>query len=132
MTKRILFGLLGSITGGILAVIGGVLFLRLLLDLNVIRSSGWEDLVYGILAVILLYPLGVGLGGWLALRRTAGRGMWWKALLAAYVGDGLILLLADPLGLNLTTNLLGGLLFLLPPLAVLLAYRLNRPAGQGK
>lgn len=130
--KRSILGLLAGISGGLLAVISGLLITRLILSLNTARASGWEDLIYGLLAVIVLYPLGAGLGAWLALRRTAGRGMMWKALLAAYVGEGLILLLAEPLRLNLNTTLMMGLLFLLPPLMVVLAYRLNRPAGKGE
>lgn len=132
MMKRSILALLAGLSGGLLAVITGLLILRTIFRLIPNLSSGWEDLIYALLAVIVLYPLGVGLAAGLVLRRTAGRGMVWKALLAAYVGEGLILLLADPLGLNLTTNLLFGLLMLLPPLMVLLAYRLNRPAGQGE
>lgn len=121
--------MIGSLLGGVLAVIAGVLTVRLLLSLDPSRASGWEDLIYGLLAVIVFYPLGVGLGGGLVLCRTAGRGMIWKSVLAACAGEALVLLLAEPLRLNLTTNLMAVLLFLLPPLMVLLAYRLNRPSG---
>ena len=127
--KRTIVESLAGILGGVLAVIIGVLTVRLLSSFNTTRASGWEDLIYGLLAVIVFYPLGVGLTGGLVFRRTAGRGMIWKAVLAACAGEALVLLLAEPLGLNLTTNLMAVLLFLLPPLMVLLAYRLNRPAG---
>ena len=129
MVRTIITGMIGSVLGGVLAVIAGVLTVRLLLSLDASRASGWEDLIYGLLAVIVFYPLGVGLTGGLVFRRTAGRGMIWKAVLAACAGEALVLLLAEPLRLNLTTNLMAVLLFLLPPLMVLLAYRLNRPAG---
>lgn len=127
--KRTIVESLAGILGGVLAVIIGVLTVRLLSSFNTTRASGWEDLIYGLLAVIVFYPLGVGLTGGLVFRRTAGRGMIWKAVLAACAGEALVLLLAEPLRLNLTTNLMAVLLFLLPPLMVLLAYRLNRPAG---
>lgn len=130
--KRSFLALLAGLSGGLLAVIAGLLILRTILRLIPNLSSGWEDLIYALLVVIVLYPLGVGLAAGLVLRRTAGRGMVWKALLAAYMGEGLILLLAEPLRLNVTSALLMGLLFLSPPLMVFLAYRLNRPAGEGE
>ncbi|MFN7037047.1 MAG: hypothetical protein ACK4SN_11855 [Bellilinea sp.] len=126
MTRPFLAGLIGGLLGGVIGVVAGALFTRLILLILPRRSGGWEDLIYGILAVILSYPLGAGIGGGLALRRFSRRGMVWKAILAAYAGEIILMLLADPLGINLSTNLMFGLIVTVPLAAILTAFWFNR------
>ncbi len=129
---NIALGLLAGLLGGAGGIAIGLLLTRLLLQLNPRSSGGWEDLIFGILAVIVFYPLGAGLAAGLALRRSSRPGMIWKAVLAAYAAEILVMLLADPLGLNLNTTLLFGLILVLPQGAILLAYWFNRrrePSG---
>jgi len=126
MIKKLISGIAGGLIGGVVGVIAGVLFTRLLLTLIPRRSSGWEDLIFGLLAVVVSYPIGAGLGAGIALRRYSRGGMVWKAVLAAVLGEVAVLLLADPLGLNLATNLMFGAIAIVPIAAILAAFWLNR------
>jgi uncharacterized RDD family membrane protein YckC len=125
MLKRILLGIVSGFLGGAVMVILGVLLTRLVLLITP-RRSGWEDLIFGILAVILSYPLGAGLGAGLALGRFSRRGMVWKAILAAYAGEIGLMLLAEPLRLNLSTDLMFGLIVIVPLAAILTVFWFNR------
>ncbi len=126
MLKRILLGIGSGFLGGAVMVVAGVLLTRFVLLVIPGRSSGWEDLIFGILAVILAYPLGAGLGAGLTLRRFSRRGMIWKGILAAYAAVIGLMLLADPLRLNLNTDLMFGLLVTLPLAAILITFWFNR------
>lgn len=126
MLKRILLGIVSGFLGGAVMVVAGVLLTRFVLLVIPGRSSGWEDLIFGILAVILAYPLGAGLAAGLALRRSSRRGMVWKSILAAYAAVIGLMLLADPLRLNLNTDLMFGLLVTLPLAAILITFWFNR------
>lgn len=126
MIKKFVTGIAGGLIGGVVGVIAGVLFTRLLLMLIPRRSGGWEDLIFGLLAVVVSYPIGAGLGAGIALRRYSRRGMIWKAVLAAVLGEVVVLLLADPLGLNLATNLMFGAIAIMPVAAILAAFWFNR------
>ncbi|GIV64076.1 MAG: hypothetical protein AB1457_14940 [Chloroflexota bacterium] len=129
MVKKLFLGMVGGLIGGTVSVITGVLLTRLILLLLPRRSGGWEDLIFGILAVIVSYPLGAGLGAGLALRRFSRRGMVWKAILVAYAAEIGLMLLADPLRLNLNTNRMLGMIVLLPIAAILTVFWFNRQKG---
>ncbi|MEW6179878.1 MAG: hypothetical protein AB1522_08120 [Chloroflexota bacterium] len=118
MLKRIIPSLAGSIIGSIVFVFFGLLILRLFLMVNHQSRSGWEDLIYGILMVIIMHPLGSAIGGWVVLRNHLKHGVVWLCFLAGYSGVGVVMLLAEPLGLNQNTNLLMSLIYIMPVLAV--------------
>ena len=118
-----IFALLGSILGGTAAILSSALLIKLIFLSN--TTSGWEELSYGILFIILLYPLGTAAGAAVALRLKNYHPPIWKLTTAAYLAEILVLLLAEPLHLNLKTNLLVSLMFLLPIGAVLSAFLLH-------
>jgi len=126
MIKRLLAGLAGGIFGGVFAIVAGLLLTRLILWINPRQSVGFDDLILGLLVVILIYPLGAGIGAGLILRRFSWRGMLWKAIVAAYGGEVLVMILAEPLRINLNTDLMLGLLVLIPIGAILVAFWFNR------
>lgn len=126
MVKKIFLGSLSGLLGGVAMVIAAVLLTRLLVQIIPNRSSGWEDLIYGVLAAILAYPLGAGLAAGLVLRRYSRAGMVWKAILTAYAVVILLMLIAEPFGLNVSSDFMFGAVVILPLIAIAAVFWLNR------
>lgn len=123
LKKGILFALLGSILGGTVAILVSALLIKLFFLGN--NTNGWAELSYGILFIILLYPLGAAAGAAAALRFLNYHPTFWKLITAAYLSEILVLLLAEPLHLNLNPTLLVSLMLLLPIGSVLSAFMIN-------
>ena len=88
-------------------------------------SSGFGDLIAGILGALIGYTIGVSIGVYLLGRRLNGRGSYWMALLGSVVGAALIMLVAEPLRLNLNPALLQGVLIASAPLFATLMFTMS-------
>ena len=88
-------------------------------------SSGFGDLIAGILGALIGYTIGVSIGVYLLGRRLNGRGSYWMALLGSVVGAALVLLAAQPLRLNVNPALLQGTLVASAPLFATLIFTMS-------
>ena len=88
-------------------------------------SSGFGDLIAGILGALIGYTIGVSIGVYLLGRRLNGRGSYWMALLGSVVGAALVLLAAEPLRLNVNPTLLQGILVASAPLFATLIFTMS-------
>ena len=113
--------LAGALAGLACAAIVGLAGARLFAN----ASSGWGDLIAGILGAIIGYTVGVSLGVYRAGRRLSRRGRYWPALLGAVLGAALVLLVAEPLRLNANPAVLQGFLIAIPPLLATLAFNVG-------
>jgi hypothetical protein len=116
VSKTKLLMIAGSIAGG-LVVSGFGWWLGRVLGQS--SSNPFGDLIGILLGIGTGYPLGVSLGLWLTARRIGHPVRFWRTLLFAVLGAGIVLLLAEPLHLNLYPRLLWALFFLLPLIAVI-------------
>ncbi|MEZ4713714.1 MAG: hypothetical protein R3A44_41385 [Caldilineaceae bacterium] len=119
---------------GWLPIIAGGLIGGLVLGLigwgagTVIGRSGeptFGDLAGGLLGALIGYTIGVAGGAFWIARNRVGALASWSALLVAVLGTGVLLLLAEPLRLNLYPQIWGGLVVLSLPLLV--AWWLHKP-----
>lgn len=122
MWKRFLLGLIGGLLGGAVGGGGGLLLVQVFFRIRPPQGGNWQDLGLSLLAVILLYPLGAALGAGWFLRRYLRRAMIWKAILIAFAAEFLVMVLAEPLHINLYPALMWSGIIGLPLIAVLLLY----------
>jgi hypothetical protein len=98
-----LFELLAGLAGGVAAV-----FLGGLLGTVLSGGQGMGGLAGSVAGMLLAFPLGVGVGMGLVAHRLRNHKRPWLGLAGAILGTVLILLLAEPTGLNQNTTLLLG------------------------
>lgn len=95
--------LAGAFTGFLMAVPGIILGAALISGND---AGGFGDLVGGIMGMVFGYPVGVVLGLWLYGRIFKYPGSIWLALAGSIMGVVLVFGLAEPLNLNLNTDVL--------------------------
>jgi hypothetical protein len=89
-------------------------------------KDGWGDLIGALLGAIAGYTIGVAAGVTIAGRRLTGRGSAWLPLLGSVLGVALVMLAAEPLGLNRNTAVMQAALAIVPPICATLAFNIRR------
>jgi hypothetical protein len=119
--------LLAELAGGIVA---GLLLARLggLAGAALGRGSPnqFGDLIGALLGTFAAYIVGVAAGLSIAGRLLKQRGSFWLALLGSILGGVLVALLAEPLRLNQSTEVLGFAVFFMSLALALAGYNLRR------
>ena len=110
------------VAGAVFSVLGALAGSRLLTS----GPSGWEGLIGGILGMVLGIPLGVIIGLVLAKTMFKYPGSLLLGIPAALAGSGLVMLLAEPLGLNQIPAVLIASIFTFSPLLATAGYHLKR------
>jgi hypothetical protein len=112
----------GALAGLACAVVAGLVSARLLGGAN----NGWGDLIGAVLSALLGYAVGVTIGVYAAGRRLTGRGSIWLSLLGSVLGVLLVMLAAEPLGLNTNPALLQTAFVIVTPIAATLMFNIRR------
>jgi len=89
-------------------------------------AGGWGGLVGAVAGMVFGYPIGVAIGMVLVKTVIKYPGSLLLGIPAALLGAVLVMLLAEPLNLNVTPGLILGSLFILVPLAGTIGYHLRR------
>jgi hypothetical protein len=119
--------LLAEAAGGVLAGLACAALLGLIAArLFAGTSGGWGDLVGALLGSIAGYIIGVTAGVTIAGRRLTGRGSAWLPLIGSVLGVALVMLAAEPLGLNRNTAVMQAALAIVPPICATLAFNIPR------
>jgi hypothetical protein len=104
--------LTGALFGGILAYLSGFI----IGSMSPRQSDvGFDGLIRVLSALLIAYPLGVAIGNTFFNRQFRGRSYFWLALLGSVGGIVLAMGLAEPLRLNVNTNVMFIFLGILPP-----------------
>jgi hypothetical protein len=116
--KALLAESLGGIAVGLLVSrLGGLLGAAL---------GSNNDLIGSIIGIFVGYVIGVAIGLAVAGRLLRQRGSFWLALLGSILGGALVVLLAEPLRLNSSTNLLSYSFFFGALALALVGYNLRQ------
>jgi hypothetical protein len=83
-----------------------------------------------VLGTLIGYAAGVTLGVYAAGRRLTGRGSIWLSLLGSVVGVLLVMLAAEPLGLNTNPTMLQAAFVVVPPIVATLAFNIGWLIGR--
>ena len=119
--------LLGSAITGILAgILGAVILSALLSD----GYAGWGGLVGAIMGMAIGYPVGVFIGLVIFKKLLRYSGSLLFGLIGVIVGGILPFVLAEPLSLNLNTNLLWAAVIISPPLLGTIGFNLRKKSAQ--
>lgn len=89
-------------------------------------ASGFGDLIAAILGALIGYTMGASAGVYLAARLLGRPGSFWLALAGAIAAAALVLLLAEPLRLNVNPAILQTTLAVAAPLLAALALNVGR------
>jgi uncharacterized membrane protein len=121
--KALLAESLGGIAVGLLVSrLGGLLGAALGSN----SSNMFGDLIGSIIGIFVGYVIGVAIGLAVAGRLLRQRGSFWLALLGSILGGALVVLLAEPLRLNSSTNLLSYSFFFGALALALVGYNLRQ------
>src|SRR6266540_559487 len=121
-TQLIVEALGGALAGLACAVIAGLISARLFSGAN----NGWGDLFGAVLGTLIGYAVGVTLGVYAAGRRLTGRGSIWLSLLGSVLGVLLVVLAAEPLGLNTNPAVLQAAFVIVTAIAATLVFNFRR------
>jgi hypothetical protein len=122
--KALLAESLGGIAVGLLVSRLGGLLGAALGSTN--SNNMFGDLIGSIIGIFVGYVIGVAIGLAVAGRLLRQRGSFWLALLGSILGGALVLLLAEPLRLNSSTNLLSYSFFFGALALALVGYNLRQ------
>jgi hypothetical protein len=116
----------GALVGGILAYLSG-----LIIGALGSRESdvGFDGLIRVLSALLIAYPVGVAIGTTIFNRQFRSKSSFWLALLGSVGGIVLVMVLAEPLKLNVNTNVMFIFLGSLPPLLAVITQRFRRRDG---
>jgi len=125
LTFKSFFGMvLAAASGGFVIAVPAILIGSRLFAEN--SLGGFEDLVGAIVGMVIGYPAGVIVGIYVYSRVFRYRGSMWLAVLGAVLGVVLVFGLAEPLNLNVNSDLLLGGYFLITALLATWGFHLKK------
>lgn len=117
--------LLEALAGCAAGLLCGAVFGWVAARLFMGTSGGWGDLVGAVMGALLGYAVGASVGVWAAGRRIHGRGNYWLSLAGSIFGLVAVMLLAEPLRLNVIPLLFQTAMVVVTPVAAALTFHMG-------
>jgi hypothetical protein len=114
---------LGTTVTGLMLGFGAGFLLSYILKNNI---AGWGGLVGAIMGIIVGYPLGIIIGQVIIKKGFHYEGSLLLGAIGAILGAALVMLLAEPLHLNVNSYVLFGTLFVVTTLLGTFGYHIKR------